>query len=293
MKLLKNKVRAMERNEEDEKGDRRNYKGRDGGTTHGASRRGYEDRDSRRENEDGSSRRENEDGGSTRERGSVFSRMDMGRSWNRAEERMERRGSGRRFKTESPRKMRGGHRDDRDLRVKLKKSLKSHNLDEPSDNVTFTKPSKSEEFETDEVVLGRRDKQIEYGKNTIDYDTYCRIIPKDERKPTMPRTPIKHKKYSRRQWDGMIKNWKQMIHKVVERYNENNDEEEDGEGEEDRVANWADEVEEEEMEADKRRRRFLDDEEEDGWRTASSSTDQGFGSSYMSAASSLTSLDME
>merc|ERR1719508_266486 len=131
----------------------------------------------------------------------------------------QKKGGG--LKTESPRKVRGGH-GDRDRRVKLKKSLKYRSIDETFGNFSFTKPIKQKELETDEVVLGRRDKQIEYGKNTTNYDTYTRKVPKNERKPTMPRTPIKNGKYSRRQWDGMIKNWKQMIHKEVTKYNQSN-----------------------------------------------------------------------
>jgi len=170
MKLLKNKAGAMD--------DR----------VKGDNRRG--ERDDRREDHRGERDERNE-------RGNVFDRLDMGRSWNRAEERMERQRSGhRRHKTESPIKKRSNHDD---LRTKLKKSLKYHNLEEPSESVTFTKPmlTKTDEYETDETVLERRGKQLEYGKNTIDYDTYCRIIPKEDRKDTMPRTPVKNKKYSR------------------------------------------------------------------------------------------------
>ena len=61
----------------------------------------------------------------------------------------------------------------------------------------------------------RREKQIAYGKNTVDYDKYMRMVPKRDRKERMPRTPNKYKKLSRRQWDGLVKYWKQGIHATV------------------------------------------------------------------------------
>lgn len=71
----------------------------------------------------------------------------------------------------------------------------------------------TDELEDDPVVLERREKQIEYGKNTLAYDRYLNAVPRNQRRWDMPRTPDKHRKYSRRQWDGMIKAWKKSIHK--------------------------------------------------------------------------------
>jgi len=66
--------------------------------------------------------------------------------------------------------------------------------------------------EEDPVVLARRQKQIDYGYNTIAYDNYIEKVPKDKRRPGMPRTPPKTRVFSRRQWDGMVKSWKLRLH---------------------------------------------------------------------------------
>ena len=72
---------------------------------------------------------------------------------------------------------------------------------------TWTKPQ-----ETDPVVLARRQKQIDYGKNTSSYENYIKKVPKEKRLNNYPRTPNKNKIYSRRQWEGLIKIWKLDIH---------------------------------------------------------------------------------
>ena len=73
------------------------------------------------------------------------------------------------------------------------------------------KKDAADTIERDPVVLARRQKQIDYGKNTVSYDNYTDKVPKAKRQPGMPRTPPKHRKFSRRQWDGLIKHWKIRI----------------------------------------------------------------------------------
>ncbi|KYQ92717.1 histone RNA hairpin-binding protein [Tieghemostelium lacteum] len=67
--------------------------------------------------------------------------------------------------------------------------------------------------ETDIVKLKSRQKQIDFGKNTIGYDNYIKSIPRDKRDKSHPKTPDKFQKCSRRSWMGQIKKWRRELHK--------------------------------------------------------------------------------
>lgn len=93
--------------------------------------------------------------------------------------------------------------------------LRSHSRSRSREDKSKKSDSKSSsivETETDPIILERRQKQIDYGKNGLAYDRYTAAVSKESRPYYMPRTPDKYVKYSRRQWDGLVKAWKLQIH---------------------------------------------------------------------------------
>eukprot|EP00116_Pleurobrachia_bachei_P004719 sb/3464981/ len=57
-----------------------------------------------------------------------------------------------------------------------------------------------------------REKDIVYGKVTVGYQNYKKIVPKSARRKQDPETPKKNKPYSTRSWFSQIKAWKQSLH---------------------------------------------------------------------------------
>ncbi|KAJ3128062.1 hypothetical protein HK098_005274 [Nowakowskiella sp. JEL0407] len=64
----------------------------------------------------------------------------------------------------------------------------------------------------EERRLEQRQKQIDYGKNTVGYDRYRRLVPRSARQKGDPQTPDKHMKCSKRCWDGLIRSWRRKLH---------------------------------------------------------------------------------
>ena len=70
------------------------------------------------------------------------------------------------------------------------------------------------EKETDPRRLSQRRKEIAYGKNTLGYERYLRMVPKEKRRHPRdhPPTPDPTRKYSKRQFDGIVRAWRRKLH---------------------------------------------------------------------------------
>jgi hypothetical protein len=71
------------------------------------------------------------------------------------------------------------------------------------------------EPETDSHRVAQRQKQVDFGYDTLAYDNYTLAVPKGERKADKvehPRTPDVQNKCSKRAFDGLIRVWKQQLH---------------------------------------------------------------------------------
>ena len=70
--------------------------------------------------------------------------------------------------------------------------------------------------ETDVRKLEQRQKQIDFGKNTLGYSRYVRVVPRHARRPNgpmpHPATPNIKEKQSKRRFDGRVRDWRRALH---------------------------------------------------------------------------------
>ncbi|XP_034244447.1 uncharacterized protein LOC117647066 [Thrips palmi] len=88
----------------------------------------------------------------------------------------------------------------------------AHVSTSPTNKTNSPKPRGKLQYEKDKETLSRRQKQIEYGKNTLGYQRYIQLVPREKREKRHPKTPPRHLRYSRRAWDGLVKVWRQKLH---------------------------------------------------------------------------------
>jgi len=60
--------------------------------------------------------------------------------------------------------------------------------------------------------LRQRQKQIDMGKRTVEYQNYIRLVPRRARTRQHPRTPDIHKQCSKRAMDGLVRQWRRALH---------------------------------------------------------------------------------
>jgi len=72
---------------------------------------------------------------------------------------------------------------------------------------------KEKRRESDPTTLARRQKQINMGKNTLGYQRYEDVVPREKRAKHEPKTPDIFQVCSRRSWDMQVRIWRRMLHK--------------------------------------------------------------------------------
>lgn len=69
--------------------------------------------------------------------------------------------------------------------------------------------------ETDEHRIAQRQKQIDYGKNTLAYDKFSSVWPREKRLRGHPMTPVAKQKCSKRSFAGQVTSWKKRFYAFV------------------------------------------------------------------------------
>ncbi|XP_068745351.1 histone RNA hairpin-binding protein-like isoform X1 [Montipora capricornis] len=73
-------------------------------------------------------------------------------------------------------------------------------------------PSKQKNLPVNEHRLEKRQKQIDFGKNTLAYGRYIAAVKREDRTKDDPNTPNKFQSCSTRSWVGQVKIWRRKLH---------------------------------------------------------------------------------
>ena len=79
-------------------------------------------------------------------------------------------------------------------------------------------------LETDAHKIKQRQRQIDYGKNTLGYARYLELVDRAMRKPSDAWTPDVRARASKRAFDGMVRKWRRALHAYDPPVDENDDE---------------------------------------------------------------------
>lgn len=85
-------------------------------------------------------------------------------------------------------------------------------VDKVSKKFNIDKEKLVKNMETDAECLRKRQKKINLGKVTPEYQRYILEVNKGKRRSYHPRTPNKFRRCSRRKFDGLIKKWRKQLH---------------------------------------------------------------------------------
>lgn len=85
-------------------------------------------------------------------------------------------------------------------------------VDKVSSKYELDKEKLLKKLETDAETLRKRQKRINLGKITPEYQRYVMSVARNKREPYHPRTPNKFRKSSRRKFDGLVKKWRKLLH---------------------------------------------------------------------------------